>query len=316
MATKGLTEITVWYRGITQSKISRDVTNSLAKAAEREDRYTQSFDDYGDLPDRVYVPCRSYARISDEPIAEPYLYGNDNPAVVVVVEPTMLKGVKVLQGLRPGGVLIVNTDKTPEELLKHMGDLDLSKLGAIATVSAGAGALEGALSGIEGATETGGIGAGAAAPMAGAVAKISGVVDQASLEAVVTDPAGIRRGFDEVKVHWLGAAGYNPGPAAHRQERAIGEEVPAIIPSPVGQNEGMITGNWRFLRPVIDQEKCTQCRVCDIYCPDACINPDPAGFTVNLDYCKGCGICWTECPVQGALTAVPEMDFAGGVVRF
>jgi len=316
VATKGLTEISVWYRGITEGKISRDIANSLAKAAEREGKYTQAFDNYGDLPDRVYVPCRSYARISDAPIAEPYLYENDNPAIIAVVEPTMVKGVPVLKGLRPGGVLVVNTDKDPEELLKYMADLDLSGLAAIATVRGGGGALEGALSGIEGATDASGIGGGAAGPIAGAIAKISGIVDQASLEAVVMDPAGVRRGYEEVKVHWLGAAGYNPGPAPHQMERALGEEVPAIIPSPVGENDGMITGNWRFLRPVINQEKCTQCRVCDIYCPDACIALEPGGMQINLKYCKGCGICWTECPVKGAIAPVPELNFVGGVVRF
>jgi oxalate oxidoreductase subunit delta len=316
VATKGLTEISVWYRGITEGKISRDVVNSLAKAAEKEGSHTQAFDNYVDLPDRVYVPCRSYARISDSPIAEPYLYENDNPAIVAVVEPTMVKGVPVLKGLRPGGVLVVNTELEPRALLKHMKDLDLSDLAAIATVHAGGGALEGALSGIEGATDASGVGGGAAGPMVGAIARISGIVSLTSLEAVVVDPAGVRRGYEEVNVHWLGREGFNPGLPDQHDERKLGEEVSLIIPAPDAENEGMITGNWRFLRPVIDQQKCTQCKVCWIYCPDACIDPDPAGFTINLKYCKGCGICWTECPAKGAITPVPELEFEGGVVRF
>lgn len=316
MATKGLTEITVWYRGITEGKISRDVVNSLARAADKAGKFTQAFDNYVDLPDRVYVPCRSYARISDTPIAEPYLYENDHPAIVVLVEPTMIKGVPVLKGTPPGAVLIVNTDREPGDLLKHLEDVDYSSLGAIATIRAGGGALEGALSGIEGATDVSGLGGGAAGPLAGAVARVTGIVDIAALEEVVVDPAGVRRGYEAVKVHWLGPEGFNPGEPAHEAERKLGEEVSLIVPSPVGENDGMITGNWRFLRPVIDQEKCTQCRICWIYCPDSCIDPDPAGFQVNLKYCKGCGICWTECPVQGAIAPVPELDFVGGVVRF
>ena len=49
-------------------------------------------------------------------------------------------------------------------------------------------------------------------------------------------------------------------------------EVPAgaVIPSPKTENEGMITGNWRTYRPVIDHEKCTTCMNCYIFCPDAC----------------------------------------------
>jgi pyruvate ferredoxin oxidoreductase delta subunit len=32
-------------------------------------------------------------------------------------------------------------------------------------------------------------------------------------------------------------------------------------------------------------------------------------FKPNLEFCKGCGICAKEC-VQGALTMVPEREFA------
>jgi len=317
VATKGLTEISVWYRGITEGKISRDIVNSIAKAAEQEGKYTQAFDNYVDLPDRVYVPCRSYARISDTPIAEPYLYENDHPAIVAVVEATMVKGVNILKGIRPGGVLVVNTDKDPQKVLAHMEDVDLSRLAAIAVVDGGRQIKVGDATGSdEVATDAGGIGGGAAGPMAGAIVRITGIVDLASLEAVVIDPAGVRRGYEEVKIHWLGPAGFQPTEPPHEPERPLGKEVPAIIPSPVGENSGMITGNWRFLRPVINHEKCTQCRVCDIFCPDACITPDPAGFQINLKYCKGCGICWTECPVKGAIAPMPELDFAGGVVRF
>ncbi len=43
---------------------------------------------------------------------------------------------------------------------------------------------------------------------------------------------------------------------------------------------------------------CTECGNCYIFCPDFSIKPDPSGYgyTVDLDYCKGCGICVQECP--------------------
>jgi Pyruvate/2-oxoacid:ferredoxin oxidoreductase delta subunit len=44
-------------------------------------------------------------------------------------------------------------------------------------------------------------------------------------------------------------------------------------------------------------------------CPDsAVIKPEPAGayvYAVDLDYCKGCGICAGECPC-GAIVVEPE----------
>ena len=76
-------------------------------------------------------------------------------------------------------------------------------------------------------------------------------------------------------------------------------EVPmgAVIPSPKTENEGMITGNWRTFRPVIDHEKCTTCLNCYIFCPEMSVHLDSDGrYQIDYDYCKGCGICAQECP--------------------
>ena len=57
---------------------------------------------------------------------------------------------------------------------------------------------------------------------------------------------------------------------------------------------------------------CGSCMACDNcfgMCPDnAVIKLDPAGsyaYEIDLDHCKGCGICAQECPV-GAIEMVPE----------
>ena len=41
---------------------------------------------------------------------------------------------------------------------------------------------------------------------------------------------------------------------------------------------------------------CTFCDNCLIYCPDMAINRIEAGYKVNDDFCKGCGLCVKECP--------------------
>ena len=64
MASK-VHQITVWARGVVQDKEGRDIANGLASAAGKDGKFTQSFDNYVDLPDRVNVPLRKYARISD-----------------------------------------------------------------------------------------------------------------------------------------------------------------------------------------------------------------------------------------------------------
>ncbi|MCM8785542.1 MAG: 4Fe-4S binding protein [Candidatus Omnitrophica bacterium] len=59
------------------------------------------------------------------------------------------------------------------------------------------------------------------------------------------------------------------------------------------------TGNWRIKRPVHIPEKCINCFICWISCPDDAIIVDPEKgkwSNFNYDYCKGCGICAYECP--------------------
>ena len=41
---------------------------------------------------------------------------------------------------------------------------------------------------------------------------------------------------------------------------------------------------------------CNFCDTCMTFCPDFCISRTPDGYEVDLDYCKGCGICVQECP--------------------
>ncbi len=63
-------------------------------------------------------------------------------------------------------------------------------------------------------------------------------------------------------------------------------------------SEEYLTGDWRTFKPVIDMEKCTQCLICWIYCPDSSIDWNGKEITINYDYCKGCGICAKECPLD------------------
>ena len=57
------------------------------------------------------------------------------------------------------------------------------------------------------------------------------------------------------------------------------------------------TGGWRTFYPVHDPEKCTNCLLCWIYCPDSAIRVKEGKFLeFDLKHCKGCGICAEECP--------------------
>mgnify|MGYP005843944039 CR=1 FL=1 len=193
-------EITVWTRGVSQDKEGRDVASALAKAADREGKFVQAFDNYEDLPDRVGVPVRKYARISDEEIVMRYNYENESPEVVVAIDATLIKGVNLLRGMKEGGILVVNTKKPPEEILKFIPNKDA--LGTIVCVDADgiAGTATIDFSGTEGGVDAAGLGAGISAPMVGAIARATGLVSLESLSAVVTNKEALKRGYEEAQV--------------------------------------------------------------------------------------------------------------------
>jgi pyruvate ferredoxin oxidoreductase delta subunit len=86
-----------------------------------------------------------------------------------------------------------------------------------------------------------------------------------------------------------------------------GDDFPlgACIPES-GNSRDYVTGGWRSERPVRDDEKCTQCLICWIMCPDsAVVAVDEKVTDFKLDHCKGCGVCANECP-SDAITMVPE----------
>lgn len=57
------------------------------------------------------------------------------------------------------------------------------------------------------------------------------------------------------------------------------------------------TGTWRIDRPVINKDKkCVGCLICWVSCPEGCIEVLKNGTVqMDLEYCKGCGICSKEC---------------------
>ncbi len=195
-----VTEITVWTRGVVMDKEARDVANAFAQAAKMEGKFVQAFDNYEDLPDRVLVTTRKYVRISNEEIAMKYLYTNSHPDVVVIVEPTIIKGINVLKGMPDGGLLLINTNRPIDYMLNFIPNADV--LGAVATVDADgiSGIRTVDFSGSEGGVDTAGLGAGIAAPIIGAMAKVTGMAKKENLAKIVSDVAALERGYNEVKI--------------------------------------------------------------------------------------------------------------------
>jgi oxalate oxidoreductase subunit delta len=195
-----VTEITVWTRGVVMDKEARDVANAFAQAAKMEGKFVQAFDNYEDLPDRVLVTTRKYVRISDGEIQMKYLYVNEHPDVVVIVEPTIVKGINILRGMPEGGLLIINTNRPIDYMLQFIPNADI--LGAVAVVDADgiSGIRTVDFSGSEGGVDAAGIGAGIASPILGAMAKVTRMAKKENLAKIISDVAALERGYQEVKI--------------------------------------------------------------------------------------------------------------------
>ena len=85
----------------------------LADVAFEAGKHVQGFPEYG--PERMGAPITAYDRISDNPIrVHSNIY---EPDFVAVVDDTLLSSVDVTAGLKADGAILVNTQKTPEEIL-------------------------------------------------------------------------------------------------------------------------------------------------------------------------------------------------------
>ncbi|RKZ26116.1 pyruvate synthase [bacterium] len=79
--------------------------------------YIQAFPEYG--PERTGAPVQSFNRLSKKPIR--IHSGITNPDIVLVLDPTLVKKVNVLEGLPEDGVIIINTSKSPQEIREELG---------------------------------------------------------------------------------------------------------------------------------------------------------------------------------------------------
>jgi pyruvate ferredoxin oxidoreductase delta subunit len=93
---------------------------------------------------------------------------------------------------------------------------------------------------------------------------------------------------------------------AKKKEEKMKFSIGAVISEP-GSTKNYHTGTWRIFRPVILQDKCIKCSTCWKSCPDAAIKvTDKNVYYVDYTYCKGCLICFNECPVKAITKEVEE----------
>ena len=244
----------------------------LASAIYLEGKYTQAIPMYG--TERRGAPVVAFCRVDDVRIRERDLV--HEPDIVVVLDPLLSRSVDVTEGLKPGGLVLVNYPGTYKET-GLAGDFK------IATVDATKIALD-----IIGRPITN-------TAILGAFAKATGLVKLESLEEAIkgelpsriiaTNVETMRRAFNEVSL---------PSDASKLEKIKVVKKE---------SNKPLISysrevADWRVIRPIIDKDACVGCKRCWVFCPETAISMVDGKADVNYDYCKGCGICAEECLVR------------------
>ncbi len=266
---------------------------ALAVAASHDGYHALAFPFFG--AERRGAPVLAFARFGKDRLrTRNQVY---EPHYVVVLEESLIDTVDVLAGLRPGGLVVVDTTRPPEGLV-------LSKPAKAATVDATSIAIQ----------HTGLAAQNMA--MLGAFAKATGLVTIDGVEAGIRDVVGrrismkvadknvaaARAAYDATRVgessktrtypkatRWLPTVfEIPPGLATPRMETPFG---------PVGPGSSVAnrTGGWRVSKPVLDGSKCTNCLLCWFYCPEGSIQRGDKVVDIAYDYCKGCGVCAAVC---------------------
>ncbi|MBO0827174.1 MAG: hypothetical protein J2P24_05270 [Streptosporangiales bacterium] len=220
-------ELTVWSRGIIMDKEARDIASCVASAARSLGYHAENVSDYIDDPDRTNCLVRRYARIGDEPILDRFVYENPTPDWIVLVEETIVKAVNFFRGTPDGsGVLVVNSARDPEYLVKFLPERMLAKLRKLVVVDAvdlaeqrgrspwmfvrDLGELAYDRMSTEGASERLPVGMGIAAPLIGALVATTDELPIDKVAEVVADKDAMFRGAERHRVLEYRASGAAP----------------------------------------------------------------------------------------------------------
>jgi len=278
----------------------------LAQAAIKEGKYARAFPSFG--PERRGAPVSAFCRLDEKPINLRTVI--KNPHVVVVLDPSLYEVVDVTSGLRERGHLIINTSKDPRAFFS-------GNLGGLAAVNASLIAQEILKRPI---TNT---------VMLGALVRMLPLVELESLAQALEERfnekiaqkniQALKRSYQETLIltpedhveregkRESGEAGDARITGEKDRDYSWKELPPGCIVEP-GSTRKNLTGDWRSRYPLLNRERCIKCGLCWIYCPDVSLIRKGDGFYgVDLNYCKGCGICARECPA-GAILMEKELE--------
>ena len=243
----------------------------LASAIYLEGKFTQAIPMYG--TERRGAPVAAFCRVDDTRIRERDLV--HTPDIVVILDPLLNRSIDVTDGLKKGGLVIVN----------HPGfakDTGLAGNFKVATVDATKIALD-----VIGKPITN-------TAILGAFAKATGMVKIESLAEAVKSELSARLIPTNVEAMKKAFEATNaPVDASGFKKSEISKKASTQPLISYSRN----VSDWRIIRPVVDKVKCVGCKRCWVYCPETAIEMKENKAEINYDYCKGCGICSEECLV-------------------
>ncbi|MBD3187386.1 hypothetical protein GF325_11195, partial [Candidatus Bathyarchaeota archaeon] len=255
------------------------------------------------------APTESYVKLSKE---ESMILSNEQvyvPEYVCVLDDTLLRDVCVTSGTGPGAWVLINSNKSFEELNDLLGpnELNLAKIDATSLAMDILGrpitntAIVGALAKISGLYTLDQLAAALKLQFKGAIAdKNIELINQTFQEVEIQEPV---RDYDREKAEKL--------VWGHLEPQYIGaEDVPIGAPwyTP-GGSEKVNTGGWGIYRIEFYPEHCSQCQNCYFACPDMCIvrekREDGLWYVTGTDdfHCKGCRLCVEVCPGKKGVIA-------------
>lgn len=262
-----------------------------------------NFSSYGS--EKKGSPVKSFIRFCDpdteirdhSPIEQPHVIG--------VFHETLYKSVDVVNGLRPGGIVLVNSVRDFSEVAQ---DLHLHR-GTLAIVDALGIA-------VEEKTRVN-------TAMLGALFRICDFLDPDAMRTVIRKTfekkvphlveSNIRtfnRGYEEVRFEHL-CEDQMENSVFRRAEPLLGymtQEAGGILTVTANSVLKDLSGSRQGYIPQFHIDKCINCAACDTVCPDFCFvweqrvdkKGKPQMFLTGIDYqyCKGCLKCVEACPTD------------------
>lgn len=243
----------------------------------------------------------------------------ERPHVVGVFHEAMSKTINVISGIYEDSIVLINSQKSPEQLKQLMN----MKGGTIAVIDATGIALE----------EKNRVNM----AMLGGLFRLCDFLDPEVMKNVIRKslekkyPGAVQpalntfeRGYNEVKFQTFALPKGEEMPAFVRMDTPVlGYETQPIGGLVINPGNSMLKDlsiSRAGMMPHFHEDKCIHCAQCDNVCPDFCFvweqQPDQKGkpqmFLQGIDYqyCKGCLKCVQACPTE-ALTQEREEEGYG-----